>query len=446
MNRIAFLTAFLSTIIVAADLELKISINAGAREVLDGDAVEMSVELLNSGRNNLMLEPINPRQFLIEISNGERRIEKTNFGQSFFAKNRKDLGPHPSEIILPGESLKQSIPLSRTFDLTSEGLYKIKVTYDDLRDGPRAQAQSSFVIVSRDEALRRESKVNRSRERRAEREQTFPGQPISVETPFIEPDKESPHVIALTSSIERFSLGSSPIRIAYANKSETDKWLTLKPDTAAKIDICVSNAGKTQMCRMNEVFSMVIRKNLSKIFVGPREQPVQIQPGTFFEFALDLYSIPMDWQPGVYELWIRDEKEKLGSNKLKFRLEADTNTVAILTRMAVQETDAKSAIENHNREIRRNFALNWLAKTFDDLKVNPITDRDNQAVLDAKMEQNRFFIDEFMAKWPTRKDSAEIKTLFQVLNSSVQTKPPSIVPAQPPASQKPVKPPTAPAP
>jgi hypothetical protein len=345
-----------------------------------------------------------------------------------------------------GNSVKAVIELSKCFDFSLLGRYTIKIKFDTGTEGVvettcHLTIVSSAVIFDRKHLAERTEFDHRHSDVGTIADIISKGGP---EVPYAEPDRDARHVITVTSSVEKLNLGSSPLRIVYVNNSETDAWVLEKPDTCGKIVVYVSCNQWSDRFARNVTFAKVDRGTVKKFMIGAREQKMQIKPGLSYEFALDLYSMPFAWEPGVYEMWVYDNTEKVGSSKLKFRLEATADTVPLLTRMATLETDSKEPYENHRREIRRNFALNWLAKTFDDLKVNPITDRDNQAVLDAKMEQNRFFIDEFMAKWPTRKDSAEIKTLFQVLNSSIQTKPPSIVPPRAPAPEKPVKPPVAP--
>ena len=86
--------------------------------------------------------------------------------------------------------------------------------------------------------------------------------------------------------------------------------------------------------------------------------------------------------------------------------------------MAEKEPDSKNPLENHHQQMRYDFAVNWLIKTFPDLPLNPITDRDAQNVVDAKYEQNHRFIAEFREKWKTRKDTPEIKALFEKLNAA----------------------------
>jgi len=155
---------------------------------------------------------------------------------------------------------------------------------------------------------------------------------------------------------------------------------------------------------------------------------VAIAAGESRDFPLDIYTIPADWQPGEYEIWVHNDLEDLGSNKIRFRLEANADSVSHLLRMAEAESTSPDPLENHHIDIRREFAINWLRKNFPDLILNPITDLDTQEVVEAKYKQNHKFAGEFREKWKERKDSPETKMLFAALNSDVRTEAPGLTP------------------
>ena len=462
----------------SSDLEMKAIINTGVDEIILGQGVDMEIEFSNGGPKTIVLDSTEANNFVIEVFYNGNPVDKTKYGRLIFSYHGR-MHPNPPTFVSPNEpsKLDTPIPLSRAFDLSMEGSYKVRVKYSNSAHDKSAQCDRDFSIISLEEFNSRNVRGNKIRERNQIRKD---GNATQVTTaPFEAPDNNSPHALNVISSPIKFSLGSSPIRVVYNNKSETDPWDVSKPDTCARLMVYVSHDDHTELYVLNQIFHMIHRKDLSRIAVGPKDQLFQIKPGTTFEFPLDIYTIPIDWQPGVYELWLRDDNAKLGSNKIKFRLEANEASIPILTKMASDEIDEKKAIQLHLREIRRNFALTWLAKNLD-LHVLPITDNDTTPVVEAKLAQNRHFIDEFLQKWPMQKDAPETKALFESLNRGVPinslpdptalwnqinpnknntavkppapptsaapktepVKPPAPPPAAPP--EKPVKPPTAP--
>ncbi len=471
MSRLLLITFFFVSPVFSADFEMKVSINTGTYEIIFGEPINAEIAFVNNGKENIVLQSAELHEFRVEVMTNGVKVDMTRFGHQLLGE-QDEPHPPPPIFISPGETVKLSppLPLSRAFDLSVVGAYKIRVTYNSGGHSTRCEADIS--IISPEEFARRNANGNNIRERNQMRRDRNAATVKSV--PFDEPDKNFPHAINVSSTVEKFSLGSSPIRIVYNNKSETDPWITPKPDTCARLIVYVTQGDMTDLYVLNQSFHMILRKDLSRIAVGPKDQLFQIKPGTTFEFPLDICTIPIDWKPGVYELWLRDDNAKLGSNKIKFRLEANEYSIPLLTKMASDEIDEKKAIQFHLREIRRNFALTWLAKNFS-LHVLPITDDDTTPVVEAKLAQNRNFINEFLQKWPTRKDSEETKSLFYLLNSNLPAKThpdptalwnqinpnknnpavkppappaptPKVDPAKPPAPppEKPVKPPTAP--
>ncbi len=478
MIRYFCILALIASSASPSDLEMKAVINTGVDEIILGQGVDMEIEFSNGGPKTIVLDSTEANNFVIEVFYNGNPVDKTKYGRLIFSSHGR-IHPNPPTFVSPNEpsKLDTPIPLSRAFDLSLEGYYKVRVKYSNSAHDKSAQCDCVFTVISLAEFNSRNVRGNKIRERNQIPKDRSATQVTTA--PFEVPDANSSHSINVISSTIKFSLGSSPIRVAYNNKSETDPWDISKPDTCARLMMYVSHNDSTDLYILNQSFHMILRKDLSRIAVGPKDQLFQIKPGTTFEFPLDLCTIPIDWQPGVYELWLRDDNAKLGSNKIKFRLEANEYSIPLLTKMASDEIDEKKAIQFHLREIRRNFALAWLAKNFD-LHVLPITDDDTTPVVEAKLAQNRHFIDEFLQKWPMQKDAPETKALFESLNRGVPikslpdptalwnqinpnnntpavkppappapavpdkdaAKPPAPTPAIPP--EKPVKPPTAP--
>ncbi|HLX61865.1 MAG TPA: hypothetical protein VKX17_11330 [Planctomycetota bacterium] len=414
----------------AVELALTSSVNTGSAECIQGESIELCVELRNESSASVTTRALIASDLVIEVSilglSGKvKLISKTNLGRQFFAAGDFVIRPPLPISIGAGQSVKETISLSSCFDLSLQGRYTVAVKFDSGTSGV-IESTCNFTVITRAVAKERSDKVARSKARMLELDLSGMARQLEkggVEIPFSEREKNVPHAINVTSGITKFALGSSPIQVSYANISETDAWVLKKPNTCGDILISVSCRQWNDRHMPNALFAKVNRKNVHKFLISARDEQMQIKPGTSHEFALDIYSMPMDWQPGVYELWIYDNGEKLFSNKIKFRLEANTNSIPLLTRMAMLETDSKDPYENHRREIKRDFALKWLSATFDDVMVNPITDRDNQQVYDAKMEQNIYFLNQFLDKWPERSKTRETEALFQVLNSDAKVKP-----------------------
>jgi len=227
-------------------------------------------------------------------------------------------------------------------------------------------------------------------------------------------------VIVLGLGANEFSLGSSPMQVEYKNLSEKE-WSIVRPDIAQETRVMVQvvgKFGKEEELYPNAIFDEVMREgNMRRIHLVPQQPKIVMGVNQSRKIPLDLYVLNFNWQPGEYQLWILNVAENLSSNRITFKLRATADTIGLLLDMAEKESDSKDVLEHHHQEMRQNFAINWLIKTFADLPLNPITDRDDQNVVNAKYEQNRRFIADFREKWKTRKDSPEIKELFQRLNA-----------------------------
>ncbi|HLX64275.1 MAG TPA: hypothetical protein VKX17_23585 [Planctomycetota bacterium] len=412
-----FLTA--SNVKSADGIEISATFVSNSGVIVEGEPIDMLIKIKNGTGNVITAFPMLPFETVdIKLVNSKKNeIVKTNYGKSLVGLEDTGREMKKPMVLNPGQSVEDRVPLWRIFDISMPGVYDVNLKYIY---ATRQSVECDIPLtIMTESALISRNQIQAIKEKR-EAEQRQPLVPKGKDVDYTAPPKDAPHSLTIKSSIDKFALGSSPVRVTYANNSSAG-WTLVMPEIVSSSIVHYSalrNPDKKDRYAPNApYFGIVRRANMQKLLVASPQPKIELKPGESTEFALDIYSVPADWQPGEYELWIHNDAESIGSNKIKFKLDVNSDSVAYLLEMADKEPDSKDPLENHHQQMRYDFAVNWLIKTFPDLPLNPITDRDAQNVVDAKYEQNHHFIAEFREKWKTRKDTPEIKALFEKLNA-----------------------------
>jgi len=387
--------------------KLELAAQIGQEKYSQVEPVTVKLLLRNRDSSDAMIiEPLELKSIRVMSFQG-KVMPLTQYGERVI---RPVIRSRRRRKVAPNEALSFQINLNRLVDLSLAGKYTVQLeyTFEQGNDSTKTDSLAFEIVDPADE----DERPNRIPTETQNNETHTEVPPVTI---------ESKHAIVVGTGAVSFRIGSSPIRVDYKN-SDTNEWVLVRPDISMGCIVHIRDKGmlrthKTQF--PNAIYDSTIRSGgMQTIHLVPQQPRTTIKPNDSRSFALDLCTLGYDWKPGEYELWIENTEEKINSNLISFKMEVNADTVGLLLDMASGLSDSKDVLENHHQQMRHDFAVNWLIKTFPDLPLNPITDRDAQNVVDAKYEQNARFIADFREKWKTRKDSPEIKKLFEVLNGA----------------------------
>jgi hypothetical protein len=395
--------------------ELSASIKSSSA-IVEGNDIILSVKCSSTSENEKVpsiIPFINLGIILKDAANGNL-IPMTRYAKEQTVRNRF----HPDDLAKGLSEREVQIDIAKNFDVSVAGKYRLE-TKLAWQNGKVLEKSIEFEIISR-QAIEKEARRQEILTLLKAGKNPRDTEEIRKIREYKAPNAENKLTVTLAFGTTKVSMGSSPVSLKYKNDSEAD-WTLLRPDVSDQLVICVREKGKPGTIAEyvpNASFQEIARLGqLQKYFIAPMRPMTNIKPRDFRTIPIDLYTLGFEWRPGDYEIWAESETERINSNLISFRLDVTRDTVGLLLNMADKEPDSKDVLENHHQQMRYDFAVNWLIKTFPELPLNPITDRDDQNVVNAKYEQNHRFIADFRAKWATRKDSPETKVLFEKLNS-----------------------------
>jgi hypothetical protein len=255
-------------------------------------------------------------------------------------------------------------------------------------------------------------------------------------------EEQPKHRIVLQSAVQHCSLGESiQLKVTYVNDSTDEDWILLKPDESLNVAVYYYHRydSKEQLeqgyyfVRMRTISRADPRGNLVTAQILPPKIEVVIRKGQSFAFAHDFFSEWSNWCPGRIPIWIRDENEKLKSNRIEVMVQLAKDSFPLLLKLAADKRELTC---------RRREAIKWLQKAKPDFSLalppekDPyVIEKDPPEIEKAKDEANAKAVADFEAFWQKNRDSEQIEKLIADLNKQYGADQPA--PAKKPAEAQP---------